>query len=108
MNLDWVIVRSYDTFVKYIEKNGVPELISFDHDLADEHYNSLREPNDVDYNEYTEKTGYECVKWLCGYCIDNKEIPECLFHTQNIIGQINMSKYIENFKKHNGKNGKRK
>lgn len=100
IDLKWKIVRSYEEFVAYIEKNGIPQLISFDHDLADEHYQYLLTQNDVDYTKYKEKTGMECVKWLCDYCIDNnKKFPEHLIHTQNIIGSINMRKYIENFKK---------
>ena len=35
---EWDIVRTYNDFVGYIEHFGVPDLISFDHDLADEHY----------------------------------------------------------------------
>lgn len=35
---DWDIVTNYDEFVNYIQKNGLPNLISFDHDLAGEHY----------------------------------------------------------------------
>ena len=35
---DWVVVRSYNEFVDYITKNGLPKLVSFDHDLAPEHY----------------------------------------------------------------------
>jgi sulfur relay (sulfurtransferase) DsrF/TusC family protein len=31
--LDWKIVRNYDEFVKMIQENGIPETISFDHDL---------------------------------------------------------------------------
>ncbi len=34
---EWVIVRSYDEFVKTIEEMGIPQAVSFDHDLADEH-----------------------------------------------------------------------
>ena len=37
--VDWVIVRNYNEFVKKIEEDGMPVFISFDHDLADEHYN---------------------------------------------------------------------
>lgn len=32
--LEWVVVRNYDEFVKCVEENGVPEVISFDHDLG--------------------------------------------------------------------------
>lgn len=35
VNLEWVVVRNYDSFVKHIEENGIPETISFDHDLAE-------------------------------------------------------------------------
>lgn len=33
--LPWVIVRSYDEFFEYINKNGFPHHISFDHDLGE-------------------------------------------------------------------------
>ena len=36
--LDWEIVINYDEFVEWIKTNGIPEIVSFDHDLADEHY----------------------------------------------------------------------
>jgi len=100
VNLDWIVVRSYDEFVKYIKTHGVPQLISLDHDLADEHYQYLLTQDDVDYSKYIEKTGMECVKWLCNYCIDNKvKFPEYWIHTQNIIGGKNMFEYIRNFKR---------
>lgn len=35
---DWDVVKNYNEFVQYIEVNGVPEFVSFDHDLADFHY----------------------------------------------------------------------
>ena len=35
---NWDVVRNYNEFCNYIQDNGVPALISFDHDLADEHY----------------------------------------------------------------------
>lgn len=99
-DLNWIVVRSYDEFVKYIKLNGLPKICSFDHDLSDQHYNYLAENFDVNYDVYKEKTGYECVKWLCDYCMNNNEkLPECMYHTQNIIGHLNMSKYVENFEK---------
>ena len=86
INLDWVVVRNYDEFVNYIEKNGLPRLVSFDHDLSD-------------FNKEIEMTGYDCCKWLCDYCIDNNlKFPKYLIHTPNIIGSRNITKYIENFK----------
>ena len=32
--IGWVIVRNYDEFVKTIEERGIPEILSFDHDLG--------------------------------------------------------------------------
>lgn len=105
LQLKWIIVRSYDEFVKYITKNGVPSLVSFDHDLADEHYFSNNQPwsieNSIDYFSYKEKTGYECAKWLCDYCLNNNiKLPETLVHSFNQTGSNNIKHYIRNFKKH--------
>jgi hypothetical protein len=37
-NNNWDIVKTYEDFTSYIEKNGIPEMISFDHDLSFDHY----------------------------------------------------------------------
>lgn len=105
----WVTVRSYDEFVKTIterfeKESEFPRVISFDHDLADEHYEQLLNTDKVDYNKVTEKTGYHCVQWLINFCIDNKiEFPHYLLHTMNPVGKLNMSSLIENYKRHEEK-----
>ena len=35
---NWNIVRNHDQFVEWITTNGLPEFISFDHDLADSYH----------------------------------------------------------------------
>ena len=96
--LEWVIVRSYDEFVEYIVNNGIPNKISFDHDLADVHY-EIKNQNNIDYTKI-EKTGYHCAKWLANYCQDNTiKFPEYYIHTQNVVGGDNIKCYIENYKK---------
>jgi hypothetical protein len=88
-NDDWIVVRSYNEFVKKVEELGIPEAVSFDHDLADAHYEKIS----FDYNDETqEKTGYHCAKWLIYYCIDNKkELPATiLVHSLNIAGSQNI------------------
>ena len=107
---DWDIVRSYDEFVQYVETNGVPEFVSFDHDLADEHYNDLfsdknwskDDPNvELAYEEYKEKTGLDCAKFLVEYCADeNQPLPEYLVHSANPAGKKNIESFLENAKKH--------
>jgi hypothetical protein len=105
---DWDIVTNYDEFVNYILKNGLPNLISFDHDLADEHYTPAIYWNDYEkskeYQEkqqYKEKTGLECAKWLINYCIDNKQkLPNYLCHSQNPVGKDNILGLLDNFNKY--------
>lgn len=101
---DWKIVRSYDEFVKFIEKNGVPVFVSFDHDLNDEHYRQSMYNPDRHYNLYyplfKEKTGFHCAKWLVEYCLDNgHKIPEYLAHTMNPIGKENIISIMEQGKR---------
>lgn len=101
----WIVVKSYDEFVDYIIKNGMPKLISYDHDLADEHYivTDVAIRNGLDIRDYgfKEKTGYDALKWLCEYALDNKiKLPEIKFHTANIVGLENMKMYLYNFLKH--------
>ena len=61
LQLKWAIVRSHDEFVDYIQKRydseGVlPDLIAFDHDLADDHYEHVK--GEFPYDDIKEKTGY--------------------------------------------------
>ena len=107
---DWSIVRNYFEFCNYIQKFGLPDFISFDHDLADDHYNDLfsdenwsKNDNDIvlKYDEYKEKTGYECAKWLVDWCLENKKsLPECVVHSVNPVGKQNIETYLNNAKKH--------
>jgi hypothetical protein len=98
----WVIVRSFESFVAYIEKYGVPAIISFDHDLADEHYKRYRvamAKGFFDYDNLREKTGYDAAKWLVEYCREKGEIfPETYIHTMNPVGGQNIRSLIDNFK----------
>jgi hypothetical protein len=96
----WDIVRNYDEFVEYIKNNGVENLlISYDHDLSIEHYQEMGDT--ISYDEYSEKTGYDCVKWLCDYCMKNNlKFPDYYIHSMNTVGKENIISYIENYKKH--------
>jgi hypothetical protein len=38
LDVEWIVVRNYQAFISLIEGKGIPDMISFDHDLADEHY----------------------------------------------------------------------
>ena len=90
----WVVVRTYNQFVETITKQGLPNFISFDHDLADEHYEGI-----VDYDNYKEKTGYDCAKWLVEYCMKtNQSLPEWQVHSMNPVGRININMILSIYK----------
>jgi len=96
----WFIVRNYIDFVDFIERNGLPEKVAIDHDLADVHY-SVQSNIDYSIHSDEEKTGYHAVKWLCDYCQDNNlKFPEHIVISWNPAGKENIEKYIENYKKH--------
>ena len=108
INEEWYIVRSYDEFVKFIEKNAFPDYISFDHDLADVHYKDSEEWDDyynnqsLTKNEHDEKTGYDCALWLVDYCIDNnKKLPKYLCHSMNPVGKEKIISLLNMYEIHN-------
>ncbi len=93
----WIIVRDYDQFVNWITENGLPDEISFDHDLATIHYNSDTWTEGFQYHE---KTGYDAAKWLCQYCWTNGlPIPTWNVHSANPVGRDNIIQLIQNFEK---------
>lgn len=98
---EWEVVRNYDEFVKIIQEKGLPEIISFDHDLADEHYGMHDHIDEMEYSAYQEKTGYDCAKWLINYCIDNnKKLPATiLIHSMNPAGSQNIKSLFESYLK---------
>lgn len=99
---DWIIVRSYDEFVNWISENGLPDVISFDHDLAHEHYSDQMyygaESYNKLYDEFREKTGYDAAKWVCEYCLTNGlPIPEWNVHSANPVGSENIKSILTSY-----------
>jgi hypothetical protein len=100
---DWDVVKNYVEFCSWIKRNGLPSIVSFDHDLADIHY-------EVDFNDWNdntadqlgvEETGLDCAKWLVEYCLDNGfDLPEYYVHSANPAGRKNIKAYLDNAKKH--------
>ncbi len=94
--LGWTVVKNYDEFVKTVIEKGMPQMLSLDHDLCDIHY--AKQPP---YDEDTEKTGYDCAKWLINYCMDNQlELPETiLIHSMNPVGSLNIKSLFDSYYK---------
>lgn len=100
--LAWETVRNYDQFVSIISERGLPDLISFDHDLADEHYTVGGETNytQFDYSKVKEKTGFHCAQWLVYYCLDKQlPLPRWQVHSMNPCGKENIEKLLQGFEK---------
>lgn len=79
-----VTVRSYEEAVKYVEEHGLPEFISFDHDLGE--------------TGEEEKTGYDFAKFLIEYMM-NHEIKtpfKYYIHSANPVGASNIRSYLTN------------
>ena len=103
----WNIVRNYDEFAEWITKNGVPDLVSFDHDLAEEHMNDYYDQlltegfQHPKYSQYKEKTGLDCARFLVDYCQKNNTLlKQCAVHSHNPVGATNIQSFINGFHKH--------
>lgn len=91
---EWIIVRSYEEFIKTILYSGIPDVISFDHDLG-----FIYDTSTTDTCELSlEKTGYDCAKWLINYCMDTKlSLPKYLIHSRNPVGSENIRSLLDNY-----------
>jgi hypothetical protein len=103
-NQPWVVVRSYDEFVEKVNEIGLDNIqaISLDHDLGDsamkEWHNNVYHNYKLDYDNITEKTGYDCAKWLVEQWMDDKPVVTVMTHSANAIGSANIMGYINNYK----------
>lgn len=90
---NWLIAKCYEDFVDIIQEKGIPEFVSYDHDLALDHYID----GDMGFvgEGYKEKTGYDCAKWLVEYC-KSKGIkhPSYAVHSMNPVGTQNIKNYL--------------
>lgn len=82
--IEMVTVRSYEDAVEYVNKHGLPNFVSFDHDLGD--------------TSDDEKTGYSFAKYLIDYMIENNiNTPFTYFvHSANPVGVTNINQYLYN------------
>ena len=100
----WVIVRNYEDFVDWITENGVPDEISFDHDLgedeAKEKVNQGINKKKARAEKKLAKTGYDCAKWLCNYCYANYlPLPKWNVHSANPVGAQNIKQLLETYER---------
>lgn len=103
----WEVVRTYDEFVNWVSANGIPDLVSFDHDLGKEHMDDYYDQmlkkgyQEPKYEEYTEKTGLHCAMWLVEFSQKiGKPIKSVSVHSHNPVGAKNIQDCINGYKKH--------
>jgi hypothetical protein len=88
---DWQIVRSLGEAKEWVLKNGFPDVISFDHDLGEDHY----------YGNYDDgKTGYDFAKWLVEHDLNTDSMPvdfKYTVHSMNPIGAANIQSLLESY-----------
>jgi hypothetical protein len=81
---DWIICRTLKEVTACVALHGMPNYISFDHDLGDD------EPN-----------GFEITKMLVDYDLDAlHKFPSNFawyIHSQNPIGKANIDSYLANY-----------
>lgn len=83
---EWIWIKSHEEFVEWVQKNGLPKRVSFDHDMSPEHYSGAWYP----YGKSKNKTGWHTALWFCEYCKKQGEWPEIYVHSRNPIGRNNI------------------
>lgn len=86
---EWVICRTYAEVKSFIDSNGWPTVIAFDHDLG---------------ASGETMSGLDIVKSFCESHMDGETVPtfHWVIHSWNNIGRLNMDHYLRNFWKHTG------
>lgn len=92
-----VIVRSYENAIVHIKRYGVPNFISFDHDLG------------IETDRITlKKSAYDLAKWIVFNDINNNfRLPKNFtfkVHSQNPLGKRKIENLLNSYlmlKKHN-------
>lgn len=86
---NWVIARDWEDVMMCFRIHGMPEYISFDHDLGED-----------------TQTGYDIAKFIVELDMGGDSdfaMPENFdyyVHSQNPVGKENIEKYLENYKKY--------
>lgn len=82
---DYVVVRTYHSFVAYILQKGLPDFISFDNDLGEDEQGNLLED------------GYAAAKWLVYESgLDLRQL-QFKVHSANPVARIQIESLLNNY-----------
>jgi hypothetical protein len=99
-NCEWNIVRNYEDFCEFIDKFGIPSVVSFDHDLCEEHmkyyFDFVSKNGYIDYANLKTKTGKHCAE----YFVDKwekagKPSTQVYVHSANRWGQVEIKNVLK-------------
>lgn len=97
---EWSIVRNYEDFCEFIDKFGIPSMVSFDHDLCEEHvkyyFDFVSKNGYIDYSNLSTKTGKHCAE----YFVDKwknagKPNVQVYVHSANRWGQVEIKNVLK-------------
>lgn len=100
----WKVVRNYDQFVDQVTYYGLEniELISLDHDLGPsamaEWHSNVYHNYELNYDNITEKTGMDCMKWLVEQWLNGEPVVDVVVHSANAVGSANIMGYCNNYR----------
>lgn len=96
---DWVTVRNFTEFSSTLRTKGMPAFVSFDHDLAPEHYGADFSTIAC-YAKLKNKTGFDCAVHLVDVCGENRLPPPAyVCHTLNRDGARHITTLLEGYRK---------
>ncbi len=100
---DWTVVRSYNEAVAWVEANGFPDVISFDHDLGYEEWNTDGTTGIVVVTSaIEEKSGFDFAHWLVNQDMDHGTMPAGFtytIHSKNPEGERNIRGLLDGYLK---------
>lgn len=91
-NVDFVWVKNLYQFIDYIKENGLPEFVSFDHDL-----NNRGGGEELSDEQKLSNNGVNCAKWLVNYCKKTGQpLPKFYVHSANPKHGPEITKVLNN------------
>jgi hypothetical protein len=99
-NCEWNIVRNYEDFCEFIDTFGIPEVVSFDHDLTTEftqHYFDVTSKTGViEYDNLKTKSGKHCAEYFVDKWREaGKPDVKVYVHSANRWGQIEIKNVLK-------------
>lgn len=97
---EWTIVRNYEDFCEFINKFGIPSMVSFDHDLCEEHmkyyFDFVSKNGYIDYSNLSTKTGKHCAEYfLDKWKKAGKPSVQVFVHSANRWGQVEIKNVLK-------------